>query len=179
MQSALRPISTRSKPSYSLIAMRSVLPKAGPQCLNLSTSRCHHVCAAAPSPPTSTIKKIQHDIRSKERSAVEVVQHYLDNIQRTDASVGSFITVDGERALEQACKDGPSSTPLGVQVCAHCTHVLMSPCVAAGQGPGRPHSQSRDIRIGAAGRCPDSHQGEAPKQHNTHSHVHTIIRHAV
>jgi myo-inositol-1-phosphate synthase len=50
---------------------------------------------------TSVIRDIQRDLRSKNKSAVEITQQYLDAIARTDSQLNSFITLDGQAALQQ------------------------------------------------------------------------------
>lgn len=49
----------------------------------------------------SAIGGIQHDLRSKQRSAVEIASVYIEQIQRTNEALNSFITVDAEKALQQ------------------------------------------------------------------------------
>ena len=49
----------------------------------------------------SVLRTIQQDIRSKKRSAEEVTRHYLENIRRAEPVVKSYITVDGDNALQQ------------------------------------------------------------------------------
>ena len=41
-------------------------------------------------------------IRSRELSPVEIVEHYLERIERIDAQVGGFVTVTADRALDAA-----------------------------------------------------------------------------
>ncbi len=59
-------------------------------------------------------------ISSGEVSAVELVQHYLDRVDRLSEQVGAFVTVTGELALTQAglaptrMRDGASSPLYGV-----------------------------------------------------------------
>ncbi|GFR42442.1 hypothetical protein Agub_g3349 [Astrephomene gubernaculifera] len=69
--------------------------------LAFKAARCKHVMAVA-SAKTSIIREIQRQIVSKERSAVEITQQYLDAISKADSTVCSFITVDAEQALAQA-----------------------------------------------------------------------------
>lgn len=59
--------------------------------------RCPPVQAAA----HGVIAEIQSDLRSKRRSAVEIVQQYLDQAQQSELAVGSFISMAAEQALEQ------------------------------------------------------------------------------
>lgn len=57
---------------------------------------------AARAAKTSVIRQIHQDLVSKQRSAAEVAQQYLDQITRADGLVNSFITVEAEHALQQA-----------------------------------------------------------------------------
>lgn len=63
------------------------------------SSQCR---ASASAVQGSVIADIQHDLRSKRRSAAEIMQHYLDSLQHSEPVLGSFITVDTERAMQQA-----------------------------------------------------------------------------
>jgi aspartyl-tRNA(Asn)/glutamyl-tRNA(Gln) amidotransferase subunit A len=64
-----------------------------------------------------TAAEISEKLAKKEMSAVEVASAFLDRIESEDAKYGAFLTVDRERALEQArnaqarIEDG-SATPL-------------------------------------------------------------------
>ncbi|PNW77502.1 hypothetical protein CHLRE_10g439400v5 [Chlamydomonas reinhardtii] len=68
--------------------------------LAFKQARCKHTVAA--SSKQSVIREIHEQLSNKKRSAVEVTQQYLDAIARTDSTVCSYITVDGEQALAQA-----------------------------------------------------------------------------
>ncbi|GLC34522.1 hypothetical protein PLESTB_001252100 [Pleodorina starrii] len=59
----------------------------------------HTVASAA---KTSVIRDIHEKLSSKQCSSVEITQHYLDAISKTDATICSFITVDADQALAQA-----------------------------------------------------------------------------
>ena len=48
-----------------------------------------------------TLRDVREDLVSKRRSAVEITQHYLDTLSRTEGVLNSFITVDAERSLKQ------------------------------------------------------------------------------
>lgn len=67
--------------------------------LAFKQARCKHTVAA--SSKQSVIREIHEQLSNKKRSAVEVTQQYLDAIARTDSTVCSYITVDGEQALAQ------------------------------------------------------------------------------
>ncbi|MGW0803603.1 amidase [Nonomuraea sp. NPDC002799] len=61
-------------------------------------------------------------IRAREISPVELTQHYLHRIERLDPQVGAYVTVTGERALDQARRlerelpDGPlAGVPIPVK----------------------------------------------------------------
>jgi amidase len=43
-------------------------------------------------------------VRSRQVSPVELVEHYLDRVQRRNAELGAFVTVTGEDALDRAKK---------------------------------------------------------------------------
>eukprot|EP00798_Chlamydomonas_sp_ICE-L_P031197 gene31197-6344_t len=60
------------------------------------------LCSPCSAKKTSVIRDLQLKLRSKERSATQVVQQYLDSISRNSALINSFITVDAEAALAQA-----------------------------------------------------------------------------
>lgn len=49
-----------------------------------------------------SLKKLRQQLDSKELSAVELTQHYLDKINTYDKTLNSFITVCGDSAIEQA-----------------------------------------------------------------------------
>ena len=51
----------------------------------------------------SVIRGIQHNLRTKQQSAVEITQQYLDTISRCEKTINSFITVDADQALKQVC----------------------------------------------------------------------------
>ena len=55
---------------------------------------------------TSVIRQVHHDLATKQRSAVEVVQRYLEQIGKADGVVNSFITVEQDRALQQVSNCG-------------------------------------------------------------------------
>ncbi|KXZ47016.1 hypothetical protein GPECTOR_38g252 [Gonium pectorale] len=69
--------------------------------LAFKAARSKHTTSLA-SAKSSVIREIHEHIVSKQRSAVEVTQHYLDAIGKADSAVCSFITVDAEQALAQA-----------------------------------------------------------------------------
>ena len=52
----------------------------------------------------SYIREINEHICSKQLSAVEVTKQYLDQLQRVEGAVNSFITVDAESAIKQVNK---------------------------------------------------------------------------
>lgn len=52
--------------------------------------------------PKSVIRQIQADLASKNRSAVEVVDQYLERLNAVEGKLGSFITVTAEAAREAA-----------------------------------------------------------------------------
>ncbi|MFB4282474.1 MULTISPECIES: amidase [unclassified Nonomuraea] len=61
-------------------------------------------------------------VRSREISPVELTRHYLDRIERIDPQVGAYVTVTGEKALDQARRlerelpDGPlAGVPIPVK----------------------------------------------------------------
>jgi hypothetical protein len=83
-------------------------------------------CVATRAAPTSAIREVQQNLTSKKASAVEMVQQYLQQLEKREPSVGSFITVDSEGALAQV-----STLPLGH--CAHDTPIQTSrtECVLA------------------------------------------------
>lgn len=58
-------------------------------------------CVATRAAPTSAIREVQQNLTSKKASAVEMVQQYLQQLEKREPSVGSFITVDSEGALAQ------------------------------------------------------------------------------
>jgi hypothetical protein len=64
------------------------------------TSRIAATSLAQPA-PVSVIHSISDSLRSKQRSATEVVQHYLDSLARVEPSVGAFITVNREQAIQE------------------------------------------------------------------------------
>ncbi|GIL94464.1 hypothetical protein Vretimale_664 [Volvox reticuliferus] len=68
--------------------------------LAFKAARCKHTAVSAAK--SSVIRDIHKKIISKECSAVEVTQHYLDAIGKTDPKICSFITVDADQALAQA-----------------------------------------------------------------------------
>ena len=49
-----------------------------------------------------TLAQISQDLQAGEYSSVEVTQHFLDRIKNLDGQYNSFITVTGDKALEQA-----------------------------------------------------------------------------
>ena len=50
----------------------------------------------------ATAAEIGRGLRAREYSSVEVTRHFLDRIGRANASLNAFLTVTGERALEDA-----------------------------------------------------------------------------
>jgi Asp-tRNA(Asn)/Glu-tRNA(Gln) amidotransferase A subunit family amidase len=56
------------------------------------------VCAAA---QASLLKSIQQNVASKQQSAVEVTQAYLQQLKSVEGQVQSFLTVNEEHALAQ------------------------------------------------------------------------------
>ena len=57
--------------------------------------------AAAAGKP-SLIRSIQRDLASKQRSAQEITQSYLDTLHKLEPQLHSFVTSNDEQALEQA-----------------------------------------------------------------------------
>ena len=57
--------------------------------------------AAAAGKP-SLIRSIQRDLASKQRSAHEITQSYLDTLHKLEPQLHSFVTSNDEQALEQA-----------------------------------------------------------------------------
>ena len=49
-----------------------------------------------------SLKKLRQQLDSREISAVELTQHYLDKITAYDKTLNSFINVCGDSAIEQA-----------------------------------------------------------------------------
>ncbi|ELR98036.1 Asp-tRNA(Asn)/Glu-tRNA(Gln) amidotransferase subunit GatA [Gloeocapsa sp. PCC 73106] len=52
----------------------------------------------------TSIRELHQQLVSKERSAVEITQSYLDRIEAVEAKVKSFLTITSDRALTQAQK---------------------------------------------------------------------------
>lgn len=50
---------------------------------------------------SSLLRDIQHQVASKQRSAVEVATTYLRQLRSVEGSVDSFITVDEDHVLAQ------------------------------------------------------------------------------
>ncbi|GMH33424.1 hypothetical protein BSKO_01258 [Bryopsis sp. KO-2023] len=65
----------------------------------LASSRAASSLSAA---RTSVIRDIQRDLRSKEKSAVEITKDWLEKLKSREAKVDSFISVTEESALAQA-----------------------------------------------------------------------------
>jgi len=69
-----------------------------------------------------TIKKAREELKDKKFSAVELTKSYLDQIEKVDKELNSFITVNKENALIQAkfadekIKDGINSPLLGIPI---------------------------------------------------------------
>lgn len=53
-------------------------------------------------------------VRRREISPVEITEHYLDRIERLDGQIGAYVTVTGQKAIEQArlLADGTPEGPL-------------------------------------------------------------------
>lgn len=49
----------------------------------------------------SYVREIQEDLKSKQRSAVQVTKEWLDRLKSREEALGSFITVTEEHALAQ------------------------------------------------------------------------------
>jgi hypothetical protein len=60
-----------------------------------------HRGVATRAAPASLIQQTAHNLASKKASAVEMVSQYLQQLERREPSVNSFITVDREGALAQ------------------------------------------------------------------------------
>lgn len=69
------------------------------------------VSAAASS---SVLRSIQQSVASKQQSATEVTQAYLQQLKSVEASVNAFLTVDEQAALAQV--------RLHSQLLGHCCH---------------------------------------------------------
>ena len=50
----------------------------------------------------STASEIGRGFRTREYSSVEVTRHFLDRIAQANPALNAFVTVTGERALEDA-----------------------------------------------------------------------------
>ena len=50
----------------------------------------------------SLIREIQRDLASKKRSAREITERYIDNLERAEPSIGSFLALSTQEALGQA-----------------------------------------------------------------------------
>eukprot|EP00897_Mesotaenium_endlicherianum_P008203 jgi/Mesen1/7410/ME000388S06631 len=93
-----------------------------------STRRPLSVNAVAEAPvvtdsrPASVIRKIQTSLKTREKSAVQVTEEYLERIDATEPHVKSFLHVARERALEQAAAvdralaEGQDASSLGLLV---------------------------------------------------------------
>ena len=57
--------------------------------------------AAAAGKP-SLIRNIQRDLASKQRSAHEITQSYLDTLHKLEPQLHSFVTLNIEQVLQQA-----------------------------------------------------------------------------
>lgn len=68
-------------------------------------SRCQSapklLALASTSSRGSYVREIQEDLRSKQRSAVEITKEWLDRLKGKEEALGSFITVTEEHALAQ------------------------------------------------------------------------------
>ena len=50
----------------------------------------------------SLIREIQHDLACRKRSAREITERYIDNLERAEPSIGSFLALSTQEALQQA-----------------------------------------------------------------------------
>jgi hypothetical protein len=92
MRTQLRPDAMLSAaPIPSRLVFRGLLLADGP----------HRHGVATRAAPASLIQEVQHNLSSKKASAVEMVTQYLQQLERREPSVNSFITVDREGALAQ------------------------------------------------------------------------------
>lgn len=77
----------------------------------------------------SVIRSIQQDLATRQRSAKEITQSYIDTLHRTEPQIHSFLALSCEQALEQAeavdAKLAAGETlaalagvPVAVKVCA-------------------------------------------------------------
>lgn len=65
---------------------------------------------------TSVLRTIQQSVATKQQSAVEVTQTYLQQLKSVEGQVNAFLTVNEEAALSQVCVFA-----VGVPVCASLT----------------------------------------------------------
>lgn len=72
------------------------------------------VCGASHA-PASVIADIRESLRTKQRTATEIMQQYLDGLLRVEPSIHSFISIDGEQALKQVGADDLASVPFAMQ----------------------------------------------------------------
>lgn len=71
-------------------------------CARFSTSIAKNCCAPRHSSTCSAlVQNIQREVTSKQRSAVEVVNEYLEKIRTREERLDSFLTVDEQGALCQ------------------------------------------------------------------------------
>jgi aspartyl-tRNA(Asn)/glutamyl-tRNA(Gln) amidotransferase subunit A len=87
--------------------------------------------------PFATVTELASGLASQKFSSVELTRHYLDRIARLDKALNCFITVTGERALEQAAsadirrRDGTASALTGVPIAykdIYCTSGVRTSC---------------------------------------------------
>ncbi|CAL8464275.1 g3810 [Coccomyxa elongata] len=125
-------------------------------------------CAAAAAAPsatsTSLIRQIQLDLRSKSRSAVDITEQYLEQLEAAEPQVRSFITVTAESARtsarqldERISREGSSSlgplagVPLGIKdtLCTAGTETTAGARVLKGYVPS--YDATSVARLKAAG----------------------------
>ena len=52
-----------------------------------------------------TVSELSEKLASRELSSVELTQAYLDRIDKTEETIGAYITVCGETALKAAAEE--------------------------------------------------------------------------
>lgn len=60
----------------------------------------HNICTSA-LPKTSLIRQIHKDLKTKQRSAVEITQEWFNNLKSNESRINSFLRYDEESAIKQ------------------------------------------------------------------------------